>query len=337
MEDGKISVIVPVYGVENYLERCVDSIRNQTYRNLEIILVDDGSPDRCPEMCEALAAEDERIVVLHKENGGLSSARNAGLDIATGDYVGFVDSDDWIGPESYEHLIGAMEDGVQIVVGGMGTCEKEGELIDRYCFDRQERCSGEGALLKMLYSPRRDQRGNNWPHMPHIIMCNKLYRRELWRDVRFENIVSEDLPAMFQIYKIADQVAYIPELVYYYFQRPGSISHSGDNYEWLRNGVRSVKKMTEYANTKRLVDMCLDMRVIMEFSLLKSAIVANDKRAYWEDRKEFLQCMKANGKTSKGYVIEYKIGLFMLRYLPHLFWAYTRRYTRRKYCKQKVA
>ena len=91
-----ISVIVPVYKVEKYLDKCVQSIVDQTYRNLEIILVDDGSPDNCPAMCDAWAEKDDRIRVIHKENGGLSDARNAGMAIATGEYIGFVDSDDWI-------------------------------------------------------------------------------------------------------------------------------------------------------------------------------------------------------------------------------------------------
>ena len=104
-----ISVIVPVYKVEQYLDECVQSIINQTYKNLEIILVDDGSPDRCPEMCDEYARQDSRIKVIHKPNGGLSSARNAGIDIARGEYIGFVDSDDYIAHDMYEKLYKAFE------------------------------------------------------------------------------------------------------------------------------------------------------------------------------------------------------------------------------------
>ena len=99
-----ISVIVPVYDVEKYLDRCVESIVNQTYQNLEIILVDDGSPDNCPAMCDNWAEKDSRIKVIHKKNGGLSDARNAGMEIVTGEFIGFVDSDDWIEPEMYQLL-----------------------------------------------------------------------------------------------------------------------------------------------------------------------------------------------------------------------------------------
>ena len=101
----KISVIVPVYQVEETLDKCVESIIGQTYKNLEIILVDDGSPDNCPAICDSWAEKDSRIRVIHKENGGLCSARNAGMDIAAGDYLGFVDSDDCIEPDMYQLLV----------------------------------------------------------------------------------------------------------------------------------------------------------------------------------------------------------------------------------------
>lgn len=323
MEKGKISVIVPVYQVEDYLERCVDSIRNQTYRNLEIILVDDGSLDRCPEMCDALAAQDKRIVVVHKENGGLSSARNAGLDIATGEYVSFIDSDDWIGLETYEHLKRAMEEGAQIAIGGLGNCENEEEVTSRICFDCSQSCSGEEALLAMLYSPRKDRSGYR-NHILYMTVCNKLFRMELWEKIRFDDTLFEDVPAMFQIYCATDRVVGIPEVVYYYFQRQGSITH-GDEYEGRRNYLESIKRLANYAGTKDLMDVCIDMQVIAEFAMLNSTAMENDKQAYWERRNELLQCMKAHGKTSKGYVMKYKVGLFLLRYLPHLFWIYTRR------------
>lgn len=100
----KISVIVPIYGVEKYLKQCVDSIIAQTYKNLEIILVDDGSPDKCPEICDEYAAQDKRVRVIHKKNGGLGSAYNAGIDAASGKYIGFVESDDYIAPNMYEKL-----------------------------------------------------------------------------------------------------------------------------------------------------------------------------------------------------------------------------------------
>ena len=109
MQGSVVSIIVPVYKVEQYLDRCVQSIVNQTHKNIEIILVDDGSPDNCPAMCDDWAAKDSRIRVIHKENGGLSSARNAGLEMATGAFLQFTDSDDWLEPEMIAYLIDLAE------------------------------------------------------------------------------------------------------------------------------------------------------------------------------------------------------------------------------------
>ena len=118
-----ISVIVPVYKVEKYLHRCVDSILVQTYTNLEIILVDDGSPDRCGAICDEYAAKDSRIRVIHQENGGLSAARNAGLDVCSGEYIAFVDSDDWLDPEMYAVMMAQVREyGCDVV---MCDCVKE--------------------------------------------------------------------------------------------------------------------------------------------------------------------------------------------------------------------
>jgi glycosyltransferase involved in cell wall biosynthesis len=109
MEGNLISVIVPIYKTEKYIRRCVDSILMQTYKNLEIILVDDGSPDKCPEICDEYAKKDNRVKVIHKQNGGLASARTAGLDMATGCYIGTVDSDDWIENQTYETAMAIMQ------------------------------------------------------------------------------------------------------------------------------------------------------------------------------------------------------------------------------------
>ena len=109
MEQALISVIVPVYKVEAFLPKCVNSILNQTYKNLEILLVDDGSPDGSGALCDAYARQDSRVRVIHKKNGGLSDARNAGIEAAAGDYLAFVDSDDWLEPDTYEVMLSAAE------------------------------------------------------------------------------------------------------------------------------------------------------------------------------------------------------------------------------------
>lgn len=129
-EEKLLSVIVPVYKVEPYLRRCVDSIRNQTYKNLQIILVDDGSPDRCGEICDAYAEIDERIIAVHQKNRGLSGARNTGLRYAKGEYVAFVDSDDWIAPTMYETLVRMIEKN-DLDIARCGIIETDGNDGER--------------------------------------------------------------------------------------------------------------------------------------------------------------------------------------------------------------
>ena len=129
-ETPLISIIIPVYKVEPYLRKCLDSVVQQTYRNLEIILVDDGSPDSCGAICDEYATKDERITVIHQENKGLSAARNAGLDIATGDYIQFVDSDDWIEPDALATVLSIAEDHhVDIVCFGFNKHLPSGEIL----------------------------------------------------------------------------------------------------------------------------------------------------------------------------------------------------------------
>ena len=128
-----ISVIVPVYQVEQYLDRCVSSILEQTYDHLEVILIDDGSPDSCPRLCDEWAEKDPRVRVIHQENGGVSSARNAGLDAATGDYIAFVDSDDAIRPNYFETLYALLtEHQAELSICKMLVVDEEGKVMARF-------------------------------------------------------------------------------------------------------------------------------------------------------------------------------------------------------------
>ena len=170
----KISVIVPVYKVENFLDRCVESIVGQTYENLEIILVDDGSPDNCPALCDAAAAKDARIRVIHQKNGGLSAARNAGLDAARGAWIGFVDSDDYIAPEMYEVLYQAVQStGADLALCDYAEVDETGApCLPPYTGLAQRIFTGR-ELLK---------RATNTMAQP---AWNKLYRRAIFAQLRY--------------------------------------------------------------------------------------------------------------------------------------------------------
>lgn len=219
MENGVLlSVIVPVYRVEEYLPRCVDSILAQTVSDLELILVDDGSPDRCGAICDEYAARDPRVRVIHKENGGLSSARNAGIDIARGQWLGFVDSDDWIKPDCYEKLLDcARRRKVKLVCAGRwDVSEGTGETKPGLCPEKEETISGTEMARRIF----------TWEHLDSAAW-DKLYRAELFDDIRYPlGKVSEDVPVTYRLALKAGEAALCPERVYCYYHRQGSITYS---------------------------------------------------------------------------------------------------------------
>lgn len=212
MDMPLISVIVPVYKAEPYLTRCVDSIRNQTYTNLEIILVDDGSPDRCGELCDTFAEEDARIRVFHKENGGQSSARNMGLDHMRGEYVAFVDSDDWIEPDTYQHLYALITQyGGQIACCGIQNNYSDGTVTyynGEYPQNKEVRVYSTIAALgeslrneKITYSP-----------------CDKLYHKEIFASLRMRvGTIYEDMEIIPKCIERAATIVYDPIPLYHYF------------------------------------------------------------------------------------------------------------------------
>lgn len=214
-----ISVIVPIYKVEPYLDRCVESIVNQTYNNLEIILVDDGSPDNCPAMCDAWAQKDCRIKVIHKLNGGLSDARNSGIAVATGAFIGFVDSDDWIASTMYEKLYESMKKnecnmavcGTQLV----GEIENKSNITAAHEIQSVSMC-GEQAMRAVI-----EEKGIT----PTV--WNKLYRADRIKEIPFAvGKTHEDVFWTYQAVHACQSVVIIPDQLYFYVQRSGSIMKS---------------------------------------------------------------------------------------------------------------
>lgn len=208
-----ISVIVPVYKVEKYLERCIESLRNQVYTNLEIILVDDGSPDACGEICDTYQQKDPRIRVIHKANGGLSDARNAGIQVARGKYLGFIDSDDYVAPDMFSHLYGILKDNDADVSICSAVVVEEGKQAQFTDGRVTNVLSGEEILLGMIYQNLFTV--NTW---------NKLYKRELFDKIRFPSgKLYEDLATTYKVMDLAGRVVYSDACKYAYVQRSGSI------------------------------------------------------------------------------------------------------------------
>lgn len=216
MNSPKISVIVPVYRVEPYLRKCLDSIVNQTYRELEIILVNDGSPDNCGAICDEYAAQDERIRVIHKPNGGVSSARNAGLAAAAGEWIGWVDPDDWIEPDFYEALLAlAGRYGADILQSGM-IYDAGGTQTVQFAPERTI-CCAKG--VQAYPETGRHQYSNS--------VGNKLYRAEVLEGIRFRGnfLIGEDLLFNLDALARAGAVVLDSHAGYHYIQRSESVCH----------------------------------------------------------------------------------------------------------------
>ena len=302
-----ISVIVPVYRVEVYLERCVKSILSQTYKNLEVILVDDGSPDQCPAICDACAEKDARVKVIHQENKGLSGARNAGIDAASGEYLAFVDSDDYVSPHFIEELYQLLQDtGCAIgqcrfsYVKGDGLVE-EGDSA--FCIYRGE------SLMEQLYGPEEKA-------TCFVVAWNKLYRAELFKEtgLRYpEGRIHEDEATTYRLFHEAKKLAFLDRALYgYYTENGGSITSvfSAKRLQWLtaheeriaffkKNGYEKLLP----AAYRKLCDACITF-------YFRCTEQVKDAEELKKELRKRLETYRANGaawiaalplKTRMGY------------------------------------
>ncbi|MBQ8184491.1 MAG: glycosyltransferase family 2 protein [Lachnospiraceae bacterium] len=241
-----ISVIIPVYKVEAYLRRCVDSVLAQTYEDLEIILVDDGSPDGCPAICDEYARTDARVQVIHQKNAGLSGARNAGLEIAKGAYFSFIDSDDYVTPDFIESLYEAC-----ISTGSdMSLCRwtyVHGEAIPEAGSDREQQAvttfTGR-ELLANLYIPDGAY---------YVVAWNKLYKRELFEEIRYPlGLIHEDEATTHKIFHKVKQGAFVDRPLYGYFVAPSSITRGFNpkRLDWITGVWERLDFLEEHDYTE---------------------------------------------------------------------------------------
>lgn len=255
-----ISVIVPVYKAEAYLHRCVESIRNQTFYDLEIILVDDGSPDNCGAICDEYAKIDSRIKVIHKENGGASTARNRGLEIATGEYIGFVDSDDYIHPQMYQLLYYYMKkDGSDIV------SQQKVPSVHKEHFDAE--ADGKNRIV-VSSQEVLEQFHEKYYILLWMAVPIKLYHRDVFRELRFrEGIIYEDGDMFPEMVFNAHQITIIPLHLYYYTLSPDSVMRSGFSAKRLMVIGVWQRHVTFFYN-RGLMDQCNHFAVVYLYSLL---------------------------------------------------------------------
>ena len=287
----KYSIIIPVYNVEKYISKCIDSIVNQTYKNIEIILVDDGSPDRSPEICDLYAKKDKRIKVIHKPNGGLVSARKAGIDIATGKYCLFVDSDDWI---------------------DKNTIEKINEYILKYK-------NADIVKFRFIYEPKKNMQ-TEYLKINHILsnnerkeiykelllssrynnLCNQVFRRDLYNldDLVLDNRINygEDLVVNLNIFYLAKKIVFVNDSFYHYFLNDDSITHNItiDNVaKNISDNILVNKERIKYI-TKYNVDVKEEeiRRIPIDFACEQILFYINSNKNY-----DFAELQKRISKT----------------------------------------
>lgn len=307
-----VSVIVPVYMVESYIYRCIDSILNQTYRNLEIILVDDGSPDQCPEICDDYAKKDSRVRVIHKQNGGLSDARNVGIEIASGNYITFVDSDDYIHPQYVELLMQPFSDGDCSI--SISCCNyligTESVAFHNQISQVQKPIYyvGKHALYQSEY---------------RTVAWAKIYKLELFNDIRYPfGKIFEDEATTYKLFFKAAKVAFIKPKLYYYYQSKSSIVRSKFTLKKL-DIISAVEDKLEFIKANNEMELYqLECRRYC-YLLLKNYYYCKKKLPDSKDiRKELFIKYKRTYKsilTAKKIEIKSKVLIIFCRINPNIF------------------
>ncbi|MBQ8040126.1 MAG: glycosyltransferase family 2 protein, partial [Lachnospiraceae bacterium] len=226
MKQPLISIIIPVYNIEEYLPRCIESVLGQTYANIEVILVDDGSKDKSGEICDSYQKRDSRVRVIHKENGGSSSARNAGIADAKGEFIGFVDSDDYVETTMYETMMQAIEStGCAIVQVARDEIDANGKQMPNVCEMPKEQTeySAEEFLKELLL------------HKGDCSFCTKILKRDLFSGNRFpEGVLKEDFHLLVNLLRQGEKIISLPYCGYHVFYRIGSNTRKKDKNAFSR-------------------------------------------------------------------------------------------------------
>lgn len=306
----KLTVIVPVYNVEKYLHRCIDSILNQTFKDFELILVNDGSTDNSAQICEEYSQKDKRIKVIHKQNGGLSSARNVGLDIAEGEYIGFVDSDDYISHNMFNELYQK----IRKHNADLAICNflyiKEDELFSNTYekLDIVEEFEGL-EIINQLYQSKGTQ---------FVVAWNKLYKKKLFNQLRYEDgFLHEDEYIIHKILYRCEKVVYSPRSMYYYVQRNGSIMNTTNNKKSIdivrafEDRVKFFRKINNLSLYQKAMDAYI-VRTLIEYNRVTDSQI----KVYLSDsvRKVLYLLLK-----NKKLLFKEKIAFIFLAISPKLY------------------
>lgn len=305
-QNEKISVIVPIYNVEKYLQRCIESIVYQSYSNLEIILVDDGSVDSCPEICDRYKICDSRIKVIHKENGGLSSARNAGISVATGKYISFVDSDDWIHVDAMKYLLELLKKyNADFSMAENARVHNRNEMVSNNAYEETV-FTKEDFIKKILKYGTQENVQYAWA---------KLYKKELFSNIKYPvGLTSEDIPVTFEITCISKKIAYSSKIIYFYYYNPQSITGAK-----LSETVFDLIKIWEIVYEVALgnkcenwiinqIDLCQKRNALGILCNIALADLNKTEMNEWEE-KEKVKSLSEQLKTNKDELLKSNIPL----------------------------
>lgn len=295
----KISVVIPVYKVEQYLDECILSVINQTYKNLEIILVDDGSPDKCGKICDRYSKVDNRIIVIHKENGGLSDARNKGIEIATGKYVSFIDSDDYVDLRYFEILYkNIIKHEANIAICSYQKFFDGDELKDKCKIYEDSKILNKEEALFNLYGKDR---------INYVIACGKLFDIKLFKAIEFpKGKVNEDSFTTYKLYFKSEKIIYNKSKLYYYRQRKNSIMGRPASEKRL-DGIESLEEQIRFYKDKNMKKLQIEAIKCYSFALgnyynmfkkvkrfdickninLKRKLILNEVQSMKIDRKDY--------------------------------------------------
>ena len=305
MSNPLLSIIVPIYNVEPYLRKCLDSIRNQTLKDFECIMIDDGSPDNCGTICDEYALNDSRFTAIHQENKGVSEARNAGLDVAHGKYIGFIDPDDWVESKMYEIMCETLQknEHIDITICNICSYAENGDVLGNSLVGlNEEKIIDRDTLLKSLY-------GMPDPYGGGVV--NKCFRSEVAKKVKFRSdiVMAEDWIYLFEVYKLSSMAQTINETFYYVLNRKNSATR--------KNEIQSIYELL-FGGKSLLLLLLLGRGYSEEMDRLATI-------KYIDDSLRYANRIKCIAKvTNQRYrAIELKILLSVLKQFPR---AITKKY-----------
>lgn len=314
-EEPKISIIVPIYNVEKYLNRCISSLVQQTYNNLEIILVDDGSPDNSAEICEEWKKKDSRIIVFHKKNGGLSDARNYGIECSHGDYIAFVDSDDYVDLNMYQTMLASMlKNECKLACCGRYYKTKNQEIQSR-CLNNETVFTDSEAIHQLLTNGCIEE-----------AVWDKLYSASLWKDLRFpKGEINEDIVVIPEILRRSERIVHVGLPLYYYCYNGSSITKSGysKKKDVMIDHLQALEKYIHkyYPSDEKSVNL---IKARYSLTTLFSIIQSDDESKYKESYLRYLMMLRNSlpqMMTSQNFSKKQKIeACLMITRLYKVIW-----------------